>query len=63
MRVFFSRLVLGASCVLLFAVSAGMAQQVPRPSPDFQIQFPDGKAQTLSQYRGKVVALEFLFTT
>jgi len=36
---------------------------VPRPAPDFTIQFPGGQTTQLSSFRGKVVALEFLFTT
>src|SRR5260370_23411969 len=36
---------------------------VPRPAPDFTIQFPGGQTMQLSSFRGKVVALEFLFTT
>jgi peroxiredoxin len=41
----------------------GQAQQVPRKSPEFVIQIPKGPQLLLSQFRGKVVALEFLFTT
>jgi peroxiredoxin len=36
---------------------------VPRPAPDFTIQFPGGQTTQLSSFRGKVVALEFLYTT
>jgi peroxiredoxin len=36
---------------------------VPRPAPDFTIQFPGGQTMQLSSFRGKVVAIEFLFTT
>jgi thiol-disulfide isomerase/thioredoxin len=37
---------------------------LPRPSPEFVIQYPGSSGQTLlSSYRGKVVCLEFLFTT
>ncbi len=39
------------------------AQEVPRKSPEFVIQIPKGPQLLLSQFRGKVVALEFLFTT
>lgn len=39
------------------------AQQVPRKSPEFVIRIPNGQQLLLSQFRGKVVALEFLFTT
>lgn len=37
--------------------------QVPRPSPEFVISLPSGQQLLLSQYRGKVVAIEFLLTT
>ncbi|HXF25759.1 MAG TPA: TlpA disulfide reductase family protein [Bryobacteraceae bacterium] len=36
---------------------------VPRTSPEFVIHFPGGQDQLLSSYKGKVVALEFLWTT
>src|SRR4030095_13235894 len=35
----------------------------PRKAPEFVIYLPDGTQSLLSQYRGKVVALEFLYTT
>jgi peroxiredoxin len=34
-----------------------------RPAPDFTINYPGGQKQALSKYRGKVVALEMLYTT
>lgn len=37
--------------------------QVPRPAPEFVIKLANGQQLLLSQYRGKVVALEFLLTT
>ncbi|HYO84037.1 MAG TPA: TlpA disulfide reductase family protein [Bryobacteraceae bacterium] len=40
-----------------------LAVDVPRKAPEFVIHLPDGGQKLLSQYRGKVVALEFLFTT
>jgi peroxiredoxin len=39
------------------------AADVPRPAPEFPIQLVGGKQLLLSQYRGKVVAVEFLQTT
>jgi peroxiredoxin len=55
----------------LFTVTAGLgwplaallAAQVPRPAPEFVIKLTSGQQLLLSQYRGKVVALEFLSTT
>jgi thiol-disulfide isomerase/thioredoxin len=40
-----------------------MAVDVPRPAPEFSAKLPNGGQILLSKYRGKVVALEFLFTT
>lgn len=34
-----------------------------RPAPDFIITYPGGQKQALNKYRGKVVALEMLYTT
>lgn len=39
------------------------AAQVPRPAPEFAIKLPNGEQLLLSQFRGKVVAVEFLLTT
>jgi peroxiredoxin len=38
------------------------ASDIPRPMPEFEMVIPGGKFQ-LSQYRGKVIALEFILTT
>ena len=55
----------------LFTITAGLgwplaallAAEVPRPAPEFVIKLTSGQQLLLSQYRGKVVALEFLSTT
>jgi hypothetical protein len=48
----------------LFAASGvGEAAQVPRPAGEFEYILPNGKTALLTQYKGKVVVLEFLFTT
>lgn len=39
------------------------AADVPRKSPEFAAQTPAGGQLLLSQYKGKVVVLEFAFTT
>jgi peroxiredoxin len=39
------------------------ALPILRPAPDFTITYPGDQKQALSKYRGKVVALEMLFTT
>ena len=41
-----------------------MGAQVPRQAPEFAIQMPQPSGQNLlSQYKGKVVCIEFLYTT
>jgi thiol-disulfide isomerase/thioredoxin len=50
------------------ATAAGAAQmktqgQTTRPSPEFVITQVNGQRGLLSQYKGKVIALEFLHTT
>jgi Peroxiredoxin len=55
----FAQIMLAAMAVLLPLQGA----EVPRKSPEFAVLLPGGKQVLLSQYRGKVVALEFLFTT
>ena len=51
-----------AAAVLSAATAYG--QQIPRPSPDYTITIPgSGKQVTVGQYKGKVIALEFLLTT
>jgi peroxiredoxin len=52
------------SLTCLFAVSfAVCAAQLPRKSPELQIQMPGGKTVLLSQYKGKPVVLAFILTT
>lgn len=48
-----------------FAVSSLFAQSpsLPRKAPAFAFSIPGQGQKLLSQYRGKVVALEFIFTT
>ncbi len=40
-----------------------VAAEVPRPAPEFVIHLVNGQQLLLSQYKGKVVGLEFLNTT
>jgi peroxiredoxin len=40
-----------------------VAAEVPRKSPEFAAQMPAGGQLLLSQYKGKVVVLEFAYTT
>lgn len=50
---------LAFTAVSLFAQGA----TVPRKAPEFAFSIPGQGQKLLSQYRGKVVALEFIFTT
>jgi peroxiredoxin len=45
------------------AILPAMAVDIPRPAPEFSIKLPNGGQTLLSKFRGKVVALEFLYTT
>ena len=58
------RLIRGA--VLLCVAAMAFAEEAPpviRPAPDYKIRFVDGTQLPLSSFRGKVVALLFVFTT
>lgn len=46
----------------LAAVSL-IAADIPRPASDFTVRMPNGKDFKLSDYKGKVVVVEFLLTT
>ena len=54
-----------AACFLLTLAAAlvSSAAEVPRRAPEFAFQLNNGKQVLLSGYRGKVVIMEFLFTT
>jgi peroxiredoxin len=60
-RLFWSMLV--TTSAFVGSVMPSMAQVIPRPAPDYSIQLPNGQKVSLSQYKGKVVVLEFLLTT
>lgn len=47
----------------LLAATVAFGAEVPRQSPEFVIHHPGGKQSLLSNYRGKVVVLEFIQTT
>ena len=36
---------------------------VPRPAGEFEYQMPGGKTELISQYKGKILLVEFLLTT
>jgi peroxiredoxin len=53
-----------AALVLGFAsLAIAGTPVVPRQAPEFVVTMPGGRQALLSQFKGKVVALEFLFTT
>ncbi|HLJ13048.1 MAG TPA: TlpA disulfide reductase family protein [Bryobacteraceae bacterium] len=51
-----------AAAVLALAPLAS-AVNLPRPTPEFAVQMPGGKQILLSSFRGKVVLVQFLYTT
>ncbi len=48
---------------LALSVAAFAAMPVPRPSKEFTFTQPGGKQTLLSSYKGKVVCVQFLYTT
>lgn len=51
--------------LVVLAVLGGsvFAAEVPRKSPEFGIQLPDGRQALVSSYRGKVLCLALILTT
>jgi thiol-disulfide isomerase/thioredoxin len=56
------RLFVAAASLCVLAPFTTVAA-LPRKAPEFVIKLPNGGQKLLSQYRGKVVVLEFLLTT
>ncbi len=52
-----------ACVVFSLAAQSIQAATLPRKSPEFAIQMPDGKQLLLSSYKGKPVCLAFILTT
>lgn len=52
-----------ALLALAAAAPAAFAETLPRPSPDYQIPLIDGRILKVSDFRGKVLVIEFLLTT
>src|SRR5260370_12045933 len=57
------RLMRTATLLMSAVLLQAAVPPVPRHSPEFVIHFPDGSQSLLSSYRGKVVALLFVYTT
>jgi peroxiredoxin len=49
--------------VLIALATSIFAAQVPRKAPEFVFQMVDGPQQLLSMYKGKTIALAFMYTT
>jgi peroxiredoxin len=58
----FSIRVAAAAMACTFALHAEIPP-APRPAPEFTIRYADGNQAPLSSFKGKVVALTFIFTT
>jgi len=54
--------VAAAALACVFALQAD-TPPTPRPAPEFIIKYSDGNQVPLSSFKGKVVALSFVFTT
>jgi len=52
-----------AVLAVCLATAVAAAPPVLRPAPDFHMTDPSGKSFDLSRYRGKVVVMQFLYTT
>ena len=63
MRFMRTAALLTIAVLLQTAVLQAVVPPVPRHAPEFVIHFPDGSQSLLSSYRGKVVALLFVYTT
>jgi peroxiredoxin len=48
---------------LAFAMASLQAADVPRKAPELAVQMTDGQQVLLSQFRGKVVMIDFVHTT
>jgi len=51
------------ACLVLAAAALLQAQEIPRPAQDYVITLVNGSTTSVSKYKGKVVAVEFLLTT
>jgi hypothetical protein len=48
---------------LALLTASVFAADIPRKSPEFGIQLPDGSQALVSSYKGKVLCLIFILTT
>lgn len=52
-----------STAVLAAAAYPASSADLPRKAPDYTINLTGGQSLTLSQYKGKVVAMTFIYTT
>ena len=57
------RLLTPFALLIALGVSAFAAPPVPRPAKELEIVEPNGKHDLLTSYKGKVVVVQFLYTT
>ena len=57
------RLLTTFAAFVALGVGALAAPPVPRPAKELEIDQPNGKKDLLTSYRGKVVVVQFLYTT
>jgi len=63
MKIFAASLLLAFTGVMVAATAPDQTAPVPRKAPEFVFNMQDGKQLLLSSYKGKVVAIAFMFTT
>jgi thiol-disulfide isomerase/thioredoxin len=63
MKIFAATMLLALTGMVIPASAVDPAPPVPRKAPEFVFNLQDGKQLLLSSFRGKVVAIAFMFTT
>lgn len=63
MKIFAAGLLLAFTGMIVAATTPDQEAPVPRKAPEFVFNLQDGKQLLLSSFRGKVVAIAFMFTT
>jgi len=58
-----TRRLFGFGIGLGFVLASALAAEIPRKAPELSIQLPSGQQVLLSQFRGKVVLVAFVYTT
>ena len=58
-----TRRLFGFGIGLGLVLASAIAAEIPRQAPELAVQLPAGKQLLLSQFRGKVVLVEFVYTT